>query len=99
MRVNVYGEELPNDLDVRSVAHLSTSAGRMFYGVRMFLKSPEELHHSPNDDDRSAVTIWVPWTREKGHDFAKVRVILTGMINALVGQEEDVKRIEEGRKG
>ena len=62
MRINVYAEELP-DLHgpaARRVERVSTKAntGVTFYGARLYLKSPEELHDSPTDDDRSAITIW-----------------------------------------
>lgn len=49
MRVNVYHEELVNE--TRWWWH-------RYYGLRMFLASASELHFKPNDDDRSAVTIW-----------------------------------------
>jgi len=63
MRINVYAEELTND-----VVFISKQVDwRTFYGIRMFLKSPEALHHRADDDDRSAVTFWVPWRGGKNH--------------------------------
>lgn len=29
-----------------------------FHGLRFYLKSPNDLHHSADDDDRSAITFW-----------------------------------------
>lgn len=67
MRINIYAEELPDpeaprDRRVECVA-TTTDTGRTFYGARLFLRSPKELHDEPGDDDRSAITIWGP--REK----------------------------------
>lgn len=80
MRVNVYAEELTSMTElVTKVVDAGTPAERTFYGVRIFLNSPIELHHSPNDDDRSAVTFWVPWTKADGHDFALVETVLQSL--------------------
>lgn len=55
---------------------------RTFYGVRLYLKSPEELHSDPVDDDRSAVTFWVPWTNAKGLDPEKLAWIFDKLCEA-----------------
>ena len=34
--------------------------GITYYGVRMYLASPDILHHTSEDDDRSAITFWIP---------------------------------------
>ena len=62
MRVNVYAEELPDPRNRRAVEVVTTTAatGRTFYGGRIYLRSAAELHDRPDDDDRSAVTIWGP---------------------------------------
>lgn len=72
MRINVYGEELTHQSEI---VHKIVD-GRNFYGVRMFLESSPFLHQTKTDDDRSAVTFWVPWTKEKGNDFSKLESIL-----------------------
>lgn len=54
MRLNIYSEEL-----TPRVEHVEKEAnGKIFHGVRFYLKSPEELHHTADDDDTSAVTFW-----------------------------------------
>jgi hypothetical protein len=68
MRVNVYTEELlkgggiaPNRLaTIVTAEYVSSRTGEPMknYGLRIFLASPPELHDSPRDDDRSAVTFW-----------------------------------------
>lgn len=67
MRINVYAEELTYETELVTKEVVDDEFGeRTFYGVRMFLKSPEELHHSEEDDDRSAITFWVKWTKKDG---------------------------------
>lgn len=56
MRINVYNEELTADFQF--VEKTVEETGKTYYGLRMFLKSAPELHHTPEDDDRSAITIW-----------------------------------------
>lgn len=64
MRVNVYTEELPTAerpaCQIVTADYISSRTGEPMtnYGLRIFLKSAPELHDSPKDDDRSAVTIW-----------------------------------------
>lgn len=80
MRINVYNEELTGDVEVVSVA---PRPGKIFIGVRFFLKSPPELHHKPEDDDRSAVTFWLG-SRAKASTF---------FVRAL----EELAMIKEGQ--
>lgn len=67
MRVNVYTEELVHEADGKPFAevvtaeYVSSRTGEKMtnYGLRVFLRSPSELHYIPGrDDDRSAVTFW-----------------------------------------
>ena len=61
MRINIYAEELPGPGVKRvQVVYKTADTGTRYYGVRVFLKSPKELHDTPDDDDRSAVTFWGP---------------------------------------
>lgn len=72
MRVNVYAEELTDEVALVTTTGVSR-AGRTeqtFYGVRFFLKSHEDLHRTPEDDDRSAVTLWLPPTVAGREGFA-----------------------------
>lgn len=55
-RINVYEEELTSEVEI---VETSPEPGRTFYGVRIFLKSHPDLHHTIEDDDRSAITFWV----------------------------------------
>jgi len=57
MRVNIYAEELTSEF---RIVKKKADTGKIFLGVRFFLKSPKSLHHTEEDDDRSAVTFWGP---------------------------------------
>lgn len=57
MRVNIYHEELRHETKVVTVTP-DNKPGRVYYGVRLFQHSAPELHATPDDDDRSAVTFW-----------------------------------------
>lgn len=84
MRINVYAEELTEETElVTKTVNDEKFGERTFYGVRFYLKSPVELHDDPEDDDRSAITIWVPWTRAKGHDFTVVEGLFDNLGTTL----------------
>lgn len=95
MRINVYAEELTDETELVTKTVTDDKFGtRTFYGVRFYLKSPPELHADPEDDDRSAITIWVPWTRGGGHRFDDVGDVLDGLA-ALLSEAESVAMGEE----
>lgn len=68
MRVNVYEEELTDEVTLVST---TAETGKVFYGVRFYLKSAIALHHTEEDDDRSAVTFWCG-TKADTEDFLTV---------------------------
>jgi hypothetical protein len=57
MRINVYSQELTKEV---VLVEKTSSNGQTHYGVRMYLASPDILDHTADDDDRSAVTFWLP---------------------------------------
>jgi hypothetical protein len=59
-RYNVYSQELTKDIELVSK---TADTGIRYYGVRMYLASPDILHHTADDDDRSAITFWLPNAR------------------------------------
>lgn len=70
MRLNIYSQEL-----TKEVAHIAKVAdtGIVYHGVRLYLASPDILHHTDDDDDRSAITFWIPNARSfTRHDLAEV---------------------------
>lgn len=90
MRINVYAEELTSEVEI---VGKKIEDGREFYAVRLFLKSPKELHHTPTDDDRSAITFWVPWYSggNHPHDLNNVFVALHTASAMLINQLADKK--------
>jgi hypothetical protein len=90
MRINVYSEELTDECEWVSKTVNVEKTGEMvtFYGIRVFLKSAPELHQG-DDDDRSAITFWIPWTKADGYNFrlvddifAKLRFLLDDASDA-----------------
>lgn len=57
MRINVYSQELTKEIKLISK---TADTGITYYGARLYLASPDILHHTEEDDDRSAVTFWLP---------------------------------------
>ena len=53
----MYSQELTKEVSLVSKAD---DRGNVHYGVRMFMASPDILHNTPDDDDRTAVTFWLP---------------------------------------
>jgi hypothetical protein len=57
MRINVYSQELTDE--VIAIAKESNT-GVIYHAAQLILHSSDKLHHPPRDDDRSAVTFWIP---------------------------------------
>lgn len=90
MRINVYAEELDPSHAPELVNKTVTDekfGTRTFYGVRVWLLSPPELHNDPEDDDRSAITFWIPWTRSRGH----APMILAHILEAMAAEARNVE--------
>jgi hypothetical protein len=95
MRVNAYAEELTDRIE-----HVTKSmpmddhglGGITFHAVRLYLGFP--FLHREDDDDSSAITVWVPWTRAEGHDFDRVISTLRGMARTLEIVRDEVKEHE-----
>ena len=67
MRINVYSQEQTNE--VQMIAKESNT-GIVYHAAQMILHSSEMLHHPPEDDDRSAVTFWLPKSKDRREDMA-----------------------------
>lgn len=88
IRVNIYAEELTDETELMTkVVNDDKFGERTFYGLRVYLESPDVLHSDPQDDDRSAITLWVPWTREGGHDFRVIETVLNRLLQDLYTAE------------
>lgn len=67
MRINVYSQELTDEVQV---AEKVSNTGLVYSAVMLMLHSSERLHHPPRDDDRSAVTFWLPKSPDRREALA-----------------------------
>ena len=67
MRINVYSQELTNEIQVEEKI---SNTGLIYSAVRMILHSSPKLHHPPEDDDRSGITIWLPKSKGRREALA-----------------------------
>lgn len=94
-RINLYAEELTDDTElVVKTAVQPSGEARTFYGVRVYLKSPPELHATPADDDRSAITFWIPWTKAGGYDTNLLHAIFAALDLRVDDAESAMKAFE-----
>ena len=68
MRINVYSQEITNEV---KVIEKVSNTGLTYTGVQMMLHSSPKLHRPPADDDRSAVTFWLPRSSDRREDLAR----------------------------
>lgn len=67
MRINVYSQELTDETQTEEKV---SNTGLTYTAVRMMLHSSHMLHHPPHDDDRSAITFWLPKSTERREQLA-----------------------------
>ncbi len=68
MRINVYSQELTDEI---VVIEKESNTGLIYTAVQMILHSSDKLHQPPMDDDRSAVTFWLPKSTERREELAQ----------------------------
>lgn len=68
MRINVYSQEL-----ISEVIHVEkeSNTGTVYHAAQLILHSTERLQHPPQDDDRSAVTFWLPKSPDRREQMAQ----------------------------
>lgn len=82
MRVNVYGEELTDRIELVEKAVDEGGEVYTFYGLRLWLKFPNQewwIHRKVAgelDDDSSAITIWAPSKEKLGILLDRMREVL-----------------------
>lgn len=92
MRVNVYSGELTNEVQFVQKA---SDTGQVYAAVRFILHSSERLHFRPGDDDRSAVTFWLPASQERREEFARaLEEAASGIRGAAPEFQEDLSSNE-----
>lgn len=68
MRINVYSQEITDE--VITVQKVSNT-GIVYYAAQIILHSSDKLHHPPKDDDRSAITFWIPKSKDRREKIAQ----------------------------
>lgn len=68
MRINVYSQELTNEVNI---VEKKSNTGLTYSAVQLMLHSSPMLHHPPADDDRSAVTFWLPKSQRRREELAQ----------------------------
>lgn len=83
MRINVYSQELITDIGPETVLETNEkdSNTEVTYSyVRQYLHSYSGLHHPPADDDRSAITWWLPKSEDRREILARQFEELARMV-------------------
>lgn len=68
MRINVYSQELTEEV---IQVEKGSNTGVVYHAAQLILHSSERLHHPPEDDDRSAITFWLPKSQSRRESMAK----------------------------
>ncbi|MCA8226173.1 hypothetical protein [Burkholderia vietnamiensis] len=68
MRINVYSQELTDEVQL---IEKQSNTSVVYSAVQFVLHSSEKLHHPPQDDDRSAVTFWLPKSLKRRERLAQ----------------------------
>ena len=53
------------------IVEKTSNTGLTYSAVQLILHSSPRLHHPPADDDRSAVTFWLPKSHARREQLAK----------------------------
>lgn len=83
MRINVYSQELTDEvipIEKRS------NTGLVYSAVQLVLHSSERLHHPPMDDDRSAITFWLPRSKNRREALALAFENMARMVRNAPGE-------------
>jgi hypothetical protein len=85
MRVNVYSQEITSE--IQTVTKPGTDKDghiTAFHAVRLYLHSSPMLHHNRLDDDRSAVTFWLPKSPDRIARMARTFHELAELIEGYI---------------
>jgi len=79
MRVNVYSQELTDEIELIEKV---SNTGLTYSAVQLKLHSSLMLHHPPADDDRSAVTLWLPKSKQRREALAITLECMAQMVRS-----------------
>lgn len=77
MRINVYSQELTDEV---VLVEKESNTGVVYHAAQLLLHSSPKLHHPPQDDDRSAVTFWLPKSPERREAMALAFELIAGIF-------------------
>lgn len=77
MRVNVYSQELTSEA---CLIAKKSNTGVVYHAVQLMLHSSQRLHHPPLDDDRSAITLWLPKSWERREALADTLTVMAQLV-------------------
>lgn len=83
MRINIYSQELITDDNqgpIIEAVEANSNTDTVYSAVRLFLHSSDKLHHPPMDDDRSAITFWLPRSPERRERLANQFELMARMV-------------------
>lgn len=83
MRINVYSQELTSEVNV---IEKTSNTGLIYSAVQLMLHSSDRLHHPPADDDRSAVTFWLPKSPERRESLAQAFEEMAAKVRAATAE-------------
>ncbi|MGN6596112.1 hypothetical protein [Sphingopyxis terrae] len=79
MRINVYSQELTDEV---ATLTKESNTGLTYSAVQLMLHSSPLLHHPPADDDRSAVTFWLPKSAQRRAALAETFEKMADLVRA-----------------
>lgn len=77
MRINVYSQELTNEV---KLIKKEADTGVTYSAVQLMLHSSDRLHFRDGDDDRSAVTIWLPKSAHRREELASTLESMAALV-------------------
>lgn len=87
MRINVYSQELTKEV---SIVSKTDERGTVHRGVRIYFDGSPRLNNRPGDDDRSAITYWLP------HDGSFTPGELAQVFSRAASLTENIAREMKG---
>jgi hypothetical protein len=85
MRINIYSQELTPE--VRLISK-TANTGIIYHAVQIMLHSSPLLHHTQDDDDRSAVSFWLPRSSDRREIMACAFEEMARLLRTTFSDEE-----------
>ncbi len=79
MRINVYSQELTDEVNF---VEKKSNTDIVYSAVQFMLHSSPQLHQPPGDDDRSAVTFWLPKSSSRREKLAQAFEVAAGYVRS-----------------